>query len=208
MNKTLLWMRQALLLTLLLPTLALAGPLLQTITGIAVQQTGGPFITDLGNGISRWVTPLRWTNNNAFATNDLYFVATSQWVNGQPVDATAMQWDDAAGVFRKGNLVGEADNEAFFVELADTNIPLPSPVFGISPSDSLAAFFIGSLLPGQFVDTQVNFLMTTGVGPMWFNGAIVQQVGEPHSAALAVLALLGLFAARRGAAGPGAARLP
>jgi hypothetical protein len=171
LHRARLWLA-ALLLT---PSLLLAAPY-ETISGIGLNQTGGPFITDLGNGTSRWVTPVDWTNNNAFTTGTLFFVVTSQWANGGSA-ANAMQWDDAAGVFRQGNLVGEADNEDRFIALLDTNINLGAldPIFGVDGSDSVAAFRIGPLNAGQTVSTELNFLMSSSVNPMFFNGIIVEQ---------------------------------
>jgi len=166
-----LWLA-ALLLT---PSLLLAAPY-EVIGGIGSNQTGGPFITDLGNGTSRWVTSFDWTNNNAFTTGTLFFVVTRQWA-GSPTAANAMQWDDAAGMFRQGNLVGEADNEDRFIKLSDTDINLAAlnPIFGVDGSDSVAAFRIGALNPGQTVGTEINFLMSSSIGEMYFNGYFVEQ---------------------------------
>ena len=184
---------------LLAPTLLLAAPY-EVIGSISINQTGGPFITNLGNGTSRWVTPLDWTNNNAFATGPLFFIATSQWVNGQPVNANAMQWDDAAGLFRQGNLTAEADNEDRFIKLTDTDISFAAlnPVFGVGAGDSLAAFALGSFNPGQTLGADINFVLTDSIGEMWFNGFIVQQkLPLPGSLPLVAAAALALGMARR-----------
>ncbi len=188
-------LRQLLLAFLFLPLWASAGYLSIGNIGIA-QVPGTPIITDLGNGTSLWRTDITWTNNNAFTTNPLYFVNTAMWINGAPVDANAMTWNDALGRFEKGNFTGTADNEAFYVELSDTDLS-PNPVFGTNANDALAAFAIGFLNAGQSVTTQVNFVMTNGVGPLWFSGAIVQQVPVPATLALAGLALVMLPVARR-----------
>jgi hypothetical protein len=166
-----LWVA-ALLLT---PTLLVAAPY-EVVGGIGINQTGGPFITDLGNGTSRWVTPIDWTNNNAFTTGTLFFVVTRQWA-GQVDDANAMQWDNAAGVFRKGNLVAEGDNEDRFIALSDTdiNVAALNPVFDVDGSDSLAAFRIGALAPGQTLGSEINFLLTSSINTMFLNGFIVEQ---------------------------------
>jgi hypothetical protein len=184
---------------LLAPTLALAAPY-EVIGSIGTQQTGGPFITNLGNGTNRWVTPLDWTNNNAFATGPLFFIATNQWINGQPVDANAMQWDNAAGLFRQGNLAAEADNEDRFIKLTDTDISFAAlnPVFGIAPGDSLAAFALGSFAPGQTLGAEINFVLTESINTMWFNGFIVQQkLPLPGSLPLVLAGFLALSTARR-----------
>lgn len=189
-----LWM-SALLLT---PTLLMAAPY-QVIGGIGLNQTGGPFITDLGNGTERWVTPLDWTNNNAFATGTLFFVVTRQWV-GTPSDATAMQWDNAAGVFRKGNLVAEGDGEDRFIALSDTDLDVAAlnPVFDVDGSDSLAAFRIGALDPGQTLGNEINFLLTSSINTMFFGGYIVeQQLPLPGTLPLLLAAALAASAARR-----------
>lgn len=157
------------------PSLLLAAPY-EVIGGISSNQTGGPFLTDLGNGTTRWVTPLDWTNTNAFTTGTLFFVVTRQWAGGSAA-ANAMQWDDAAGVFRQGNLVGEADNEDRFIKLTDTdfNVASLNPIFGVDGDDSLAAFRIGPLNPGQTVGTEMNFLMSSSINTMFFNGFLVEQ---------------------------------
>ena len=187
-----LWLA-ALLLT---PSLVMAAPY-ETISGIGLNQTGGPFITDLGNGTSRWVTPIDWTNNNAFTTGTLFFVVTRQWAGGSSA-SDAMQWDNAAGVFRQGNQVGEADNEDRFIALLDTNISLAAldPIFGVDASDSVAAFRIGALNPGETVSTEFNFLMSSSIGTMFFNGVIVeQQLPLPGSLPLVLAGLLAWSAA-------------
>ncbi|MGM9483600.1 hypothetical protein ACS5PN_20545 [Roseateles sp. NT4] len=180
------------------PTLLLAAPY-EVIGAIGTHQTGGPFITNLGNGTSRWVTPLDWTNNNAFATGPVFFIATMQWVGGSPVNANAMQWDNAAGMFRQGNLTAEADNEDRFIKLSDTDISFAAlnPVFGIGAGDSLAAFALGSFAPGQTLSAAINFLLTDSIGEMWFNGVFVQQkLPLPGSLPLVIAAALAWGAAR------------
>ncbi|MBI3346988.1 MAG: hypothetical protein HY020_07225 [Burkholderiales bacterium] len=158
------------------PSLLLAAPY-EVLGGISSNQPGGPFLTALGNGTTRWVTPLDWTNTNAFTTGTLFFVVTRQWVNGTPSSGTAMQWDDAAGVFRQGNLVAEADNEDRFIKLADTDINVAAldPIFGVDGSDSVAAFRIGALAPGQTLGNEINFLLSSSINTMFFNGFIVEQ---------------------------------
>lgn len=178
------------------PSLLLAAPY-EVIGAIGTNQTGGPFITNLGSGTSRWVTPLDWTNNNAFATGPLFFIATYQWINGSQVDANAMQWDNAAGLFRQGNLAAEADNEDRFIKLSDTDISFAAlnPVFGIGAGDSLAAFSLGSFNPGQTLSADINFVLTDTIGQMWFNGYIVQQkLPLPGSLPLVAAAVLALWA--------------
>jgi len=202
MTSLLLRARAWLAALLFAPTLLLAAPY-EVIGSIGTQQTGGPFVTNLGNGTSRWVTPLDWTNNNAFATGPLFFIATSQWINGSPVDANAMQWDNAAGLFRQGNLTAEADNEDRFIKLSDTDISFAAlnPVFGIGAGDSLAAFALGSFAPGQTLSADIDFLLTDSVNTMWFNGFFVQQkLPLPGSLPLVMAAALALWAvrARRG----------
>ena len=184
---------------LLAPTLALAAPY-EVIGAIGSHQTGGPFVTNLGNGTNRWVTPLDWTNNNAFATGPLFFIATNQWINGQPVDANAMQWDNTAGLFRQGNLAAAADNEDRFIKLTDTDISFAAlnPVFGIGAGDSLAAFALGAFNPGQTLGAEINFVLTDSINTMWFNGFIVQQrLPLPGSLALVVAGLLAWSTAGR-----------
>lgn len=181
------------------PSLLLAAPY-EVIGGIGVHQTGGPFLTALGSGATRWVTPLDWTNNNAFATGTLFLIATEQWVNGSPSAATAMQWDSTSGIFRKGSLVSAADNQDRYIALSDTNIDVASldPVFGIGSGDSLAAFRIGALNPGQTVSADVNFRLTSSISEMWFNGVIVEQtLPLPGSLPLAAVAALALWVSRR-----------
>ncbi len=202
MTSLLLRARAWLAALLFVPTLLLAAPY-EVIGSIGTHQTGGPFITNLGNGTSRWVTPLDWTNNNAFATGPLFFIATSQWINGSPVDANAMQWDNAAGLFRQGNLAAEADNEDRFIKLSDTDISFAAlnPVFGIGAGDSLAAFALGSFAPGQTLSADIDFLLTDSVNTMWFNGFFVQQkLPLPGSLPLVMAAALAFWAvrARRG----------
>lgn len=132
-----------------------------------MHQTGGPFVTDLGNGTHRWVPPLDWAHNNALATGAVSFVATSQWINGQPTDANPMQWDNAAGLFRQGNLMAQADKEDLFIKLSDTDINAASlSLFGISGGDSLAACRIGTFSPGQTLSHEINFLVTDAIGEM------------------------------------------
>ncbi|MDR7269101.1 hypothetical protein J2X20_001730 [Pelomonas saccharophila] len=199
MTSLLLRARLWLAALLFAPTLLLAAPY-EVIGAISTHQTGGPFLTNLGNGTTRWVTPLDWTNNNAFATGPLFFIATSQWVNGSPVNANAMQWDNAAGLFRQGNLAAEADNEDRFIKLTDTDISFAAlnPVFGIGAGDSLAAFALGTFNPGQTRNAEINFLLTDSIGEMWFNGFIVQQkLPLPGSLPLVLAGFLALSAARR-----------
>lgn len=192
--------RMLLLALFAAPMLTLAAPTYTVVGNIGVQQTGGPFVTDLGTGFSSWVTPLNWTNNNPAATGHLYLIVTSQWVQGDPSNATAMQWDNAAGEFTKDGLIGRADNAAMFINLADTDIGGLNPVFGIGANDSLAAFDLGIIAFGATAASEVNFQMSSAVGAMWFNGVFVQaaaQVPEPAVPALVVLALLAGAAARR-----------
>jgi len=199
MTSLLLRARVWLAALLFAPSLLLAAPY-EVIGSIGVHQTGGPFVTNLGNGTSRWVTPLDWTNNNAFATGPLFFIATNQWINGQPVDANAMQWDNAAGLFRQGNLSAEADNEDRFIKLTDTDISFAAlnPVFGIAAGDSLAAFALGSFNAGQTLSADINFVLTDSINTMWFNGFIVQQrLPLPGSLPLVFAGFLALSLARR-----------
>lgn len=199
MTSLLLRARLWLAALLFAPTLLLAAPY-EVIGSIGTNQTGGPFITNLGNGTSRWVTPLDWTNNNAFATGPLFFIVTSQWVNGSPVNANAMQWDNAAGLFRQGNLTAEADNEDRFIKLSDTDISFAAlnPVFGVGAGDSLAAFALGSFAPGQTLSAAINFVLTDSISQMWFNGVFVQQrLPLPGSLPLVLAGFLALSMARR-----------
>lgn len=200
-NKILARARTLLLALIATPMLALAAPTYTVIGGISTNQTGGPFITDLGTGFSRWVTPLDFTNNNPIAVGHIYFIATAQWVQGNPVDANAMQWNNAAGQFEKGGLIGKEDNAALFINLADTNIGALNPVFGISPTDSLAAFDLGFIGLGATTSTEINFQMSSSIGTMWFNGFFVQDAAarlpEPAGLALVALALAGATLARR-----------
>jgi hypothetical protein len=193
--------RRAALALLLAPLAALAAPQYQTIGNVGLEQTGGPFITVLGTGESRWVTPLRWTNNNAFDTGPLFFILTAMWVQGDPVDANAMTWNNALGRFEKDGLNGTPDNAALFVALANTDLDLTGNVFGITPGASLAAFSIGSLAAGASIDTELNIRLTTGAGPLWLNGVIVQQqVPVPATLALVGLSLVLIAGTRRRAA--------
>lgn len=199
--KFLAWTRTLLLALVAAPMLALAAPTYTVIGGIATQQTGGPFVTDLGTGFSRWVTPLDFTNNNPAAVGHIYFIATYQWVQGSPVDANAMQWNNAAGQFEKSGLIGKADNAALFINLADTDIGGLNPAFGIGATDSLAAFDLGFIGLGATTSAEINFQMSSAVGEMWFNGFFVQDAAarlpEPATLALVPLALLCGVAARR-----------
>lgn len=191
-------MRLWLAALLFAPTLLLAAPY-QSIGSIGINQPVGPAVTDAGGGMNRWVSGLDWTNNNAFATGTLYLVVAAQWVGGAPVDANKMLWDNAAGVFRQGNLLAEADNEDFFIDLMDTDIDATAyATFGIAAGDSLAAFRIGALAPGQTASNEVNFLVSNATGEMWFSGFIVQDLQRlplPGSLPLVAIAALALWTA-------------
>ena len=189
-------LRHALLTLLALPLLALAAPHYLSLGGVSFAQNGGPILTSLGNGTTRWVTNFTVTNNNAFGTNELYFLVDRQWADGSTA-AEAMQWDNAAGIFRRGSSTGEADNEALFIALDDTDLSPPPAVFSVAATDSLAAFSIGSLAAGAGVAMQMNFIMSDDVNPMFFNGHLVQAVPEPQTLALVTLCIVGGLTLRR-----------
>ena len=70
-----------------------------------------------------------------------------------------------------------------------------------SASDSLAAFRIGPLAPGQTASTEVNFLVSNATGEMWFSGFIVQDLQRlplPGSLPLVAIAAVALWTAGGG----------
>lgn len=191
--------RSAALTLVLAPLAAFAAPTYQVIGSIGISQVPGtPIVTAIDANTNRWQTDLKWTNNNAFVTNPLYFVLTGMWVNGQTVDANAMTWNDAQGRFEKADLIGTPDNEDTYLALSDTNINIaPGSIFGIGPGASLAAFAIGPLGIGALITTSVNLAMSSSVHTLWFTGRVVQQVPVPATLALSALALGLLVGVRR-----------
>ena len=85
----------------------------------------------------------------------------------------------------------QPENPDFFLSLspASTNIPIPAG-FGLSTSDSVAAFAIGNLGPGASMNTNVDFLLSPSIQEWYFYGDVVAAAPEPVTVALLAVALM------------------
>jgi len=183
-------------LLLLLSSLPLAAVNYPYYTAISDHQTGGPFITAGAPGYNNWETPLNATNTGGSTVN-VWFVWTAAWsqdTNG----LNTMTWDNTLQQFEYTNLAGAPEtaaqmNAAFYLPLdsSSTNIPIPSG-FGLSTSDSVPAFWVGTLAPGGSVDWNVDQTLSSNIYTFYFGGSFVATPApEPASLLLLAGGLLG-----------------
>jgi len=177
-------------LLLLLSAMPLTAVTYPLTWNISFTQTGGPFITSGAPGFNTWVTPVESTNLGSSAVNVWFAWTTAQ------TGAGPMTWDNTAQQFERLSLTGQPqtaaeENAAFSLSLdpSSTDIPLPFGS-GLTTSDSVPAFFVGTLAPGQTVDWDMDATLSSNIFVFYFGGNFVATPApEPDSLPLLCSAL-------------------
>lgn len=155
-------------------------------TDVTITQTGGPFVTAGSPGYNNWDTPLQSTNTGT-STEEIWFVWTEAWQDNTGT-LENMTWDNSLSQFEYTDTsstlyTASAANAAFNLSLdpSVTNIPIPSG-FGLSTSDSVPAFLVGTLAPGATVNWDVDQTLSSNISAFYFSGSFVAQPApEPGS---------------------------
>jgi PEP-CTERM motif len=163
-------------------------------TDVTFSQTGGPFITAGASGFNTWVTPEQSTNLGS-STENIWFV----WLGAQ-TGAGVMTWDNALQQFEGTSTTGELQtaaqaNASFYLSLDSSSTDMPIP-FPLTTSDSMPAFFVGTVAPGQTVNWNVDQTLSSNIYYFLYDGLFVATPApEPASLPLfgAGLGLLGMF---------------
>jgi len=116
---------------------------------ITFVQLSGPSITPLGNGDNQWSTPVQFTNASSMTLNAIVIV------NEQIFGSQDATWNNTAQQWQSGSLQATFTNPGSYFLLSDTNIPIPAG-FGLTASDSVPAYSLGTLAPGGQVT--IDFL--------------------------------------------------
>lgn len=157
--------------------------------------------TDLGNGFVRWTTLNRWTNNSLQTIFSVYFLYLGQSVSTDGgTTLLTTQWNNANGKWTVASpaLTATPVGSQFRVLLSDTNVSIPSGN-GLSPASSVAAYSIGTLLPGQSIDVAVIRDITSGVNVITGTALTAVSIIAPEPSTLLLMSggLLAAWSLRR-----------
>jgi hypothetical protein len=188
----------------LLTSPASAAPFYDDLSAALTRTQVSLTFTPLGNGFTRWTTVSRWTNVSGTAIEDAYFLYLGQAVSTNfGASYQQMAWDDSNGRWQLGSITATPVDFAFYVSLSpeSTDISLPP---GLTTSDAVAAYLLGDIAAGGFVDVaivrdisgQVTNITSTLLTP------VSQIAAVPEPATLSLLwiggaGLLGLGWRRR-----------
>lgn len=161
---------------------------------VSLAQTGGPFITAQGGGINLWRTPLRATNTGIEALLNVHLMPQLARAQVGSGGLQNLMWNDVSQMWELVDRFAGPANHATFISFEETDITPPSG-FGIGPGEAVPGFLIGTMLPGQIINFEANYLLSNNINTFFFGANRVAQVSEP---ATLMLLMLGLDAMMRG----------
>jgi PEP-CTERM motif len=171
-------------------------------------QTGGPFLSPLPSGDTLWSTPVDYTNNGSVTLQNVTVIITSQVFLDPGTDAlenttwnnAGQQWQYSSTTLHSAH--SSFVNASFYLSLAPTNTNIPIPTgFGLTTSDSVPAYSLGTLAPGQTVSVTFMQDISSNVTEEFFNGsiagtAVTASVPEPSTLIVGSIGALALVAVR------------